>query len=167
MRAKHACNSYKCISRLIVSGTRHYYAGWAWSCTNFVHSAGTARAQRAKRPPSQISPPTRSCRHREHLHSARAAQTVHMQHAVCPLSALCCTRAIITHVAHARCKHFFRSSLHTANQPQLNTNSVNCHRPFSKRWRWPINIPPQASGDNTNQEPGTTATDQIMSGRSY
>ena len=24
-------------------GTRHYYAGWAWSCTNFVHSAGTAR----------------------------------------------------------------------------------------------------------------------------
>ena len=43
MRAKHACNSYKCITRLIVTGTRHYYAGWAWSCTNFVHSARTAQ----------------------------------------------------------------------------------------------------------------------------
>ena len=43
MRVKHACNSYKCITRLIVTGTRHHYAGWAWSCTNFVHSAGTAR----------------------------------------------------------------------------------------------------------------------------
>ena len=42
MRAKHACNSYKCITRLIVTGTRHHYAGWAWSCTNFVHSAQNA-----------------------------------------------------------------------------------------------------------------------------
>ena len=56
MRAKHACNSYKCITRLIVTGTRHYYAGWAWSCTNFVHSAGTARAQRAKCPLSLLTP---------------------------------------------------------------------------------------------------------------
>ena len=47
MGAKHACNSYKCITTLIVTGTRHYYAGWAWSCTNFVHGA---RTQRAKRP---------------------------------------------------------------------------------------------------------------------
>ena len=39
MRAKHACNSYKCITRLIVTGTRHYYVSWAWPCTNFVHSA--------------------------------------------------------------------------------------------------------------------------------
>ena len=37
MRAKHACNSYKCITRLIVTGTRHHYAAWVWSCTNFVH----------------------------------------------------------------------------------------------------------------------------------
>ena len=43
MRAKHACNSYKCITRLIVTCTRHHYAGWAWSCTYFVHGAGTAR----------------------------------------------------------------------------------------------------------------------------
>ena len=50
MRAKHACNSYKCITRLIVTGTRHHYAGRTWSCTNFVHSVHTARAQRAKRP---------------------------------------------------------------------------------------------------------------------
>ena len=42
MRAKHACNSCKCITRLIVTGTRHYYVGWAWSCTNFVHSAQNA-----------------------------------------------------------------------------------------------------------------------------
>ena len=43
MRARHACNSYKCITRLIVTGTGHCYAGWAWSFTNFVHSVGTAR----------------------------------------------------------------------------------------------------------------------------
>ena len=50
MRAKHAC---KCITRLIVTGTRHHYAGWAWSCINFVrgHSAGTAR----KTPPLEAA----------------------------------------------------------------------------------------------------------------
>ena len=42
MRAKHACNSYKCITRRIVIGTRHHYACWAWSYTNFVHSAQNA-----------------------------------------------------------------------------------------------------------------------------
>ena len=39
MRAKHASSSYKCITTLIVTGTRHHYAAWVWSCTNFVHSA--------------------------------------------------------------------------------------------------------------------------------
>ena len=54
MRAKHACNSYKCITRLIVTGTRHYYAGWAWSYTNVVHSARTA----CKTPPKATHAPS-------------------------------------------------------------------------------------------------------------
>ena len=54
MRAKHAYNSYKCITRLIVTGTRHYYAGWAWFCTNFVHGAQNAPPiLYDKRPPPQ------------------------------------------------------------------------------------------------------------------
>ena len=40
----------KCITRLIVTGTRHYYAGWAWYCTNFVHSTGTIVANCSKTP---------------------------------------------------------------------------------------------------------------------
>ena len=43
MRAKHASNSYKCITRLIVTGTRQYCAALVWSCTIFAHSACTAR----------------------------------------------------------------------------------------------------------------------------
>ena len=46
MRAKHTCNSFECITKLMVTGTKHYYVAWAWSCTNFVHSAGTARKTR-------------------------------------------------------------------------------------------------------------------------
>ena len=65
MRAKHACNSYKCITRLIVTGTRHYYAGWACSCTNFVHNVGMARKTHphmlgfffASRSPPRLDPP--------------------------------------------------------------------------------------------------------------
>ena len=34
--------AHKCITRLIVTGTRHHYAGWAWSCTYCVHSAQNA-----------------------------------------------------------------------------------------------------------------------------
>ena len=44
MSAKHATNPYRCITRLIVTGTRHYYAAWVGSCTNFVHSARTAHS---------------------------------------------------------------------------------------------------------------------------
>ena len=50
MRAKDASNSYKCITRLIVTGIRQYYAALVWSCTNFVHSARTAHPRRARRP---------------------------------------------------------------------------------------------------------------------
>ena len=41
MRARHANNSYQCMTRLIVTGTEHCYAAWVWSCTNLVHSACT------------------------------------------------------------------------------------------------------------------------------
>ena len=41
MRAKHANNSYKCITRLIVTGTRHCHVAWVWSCINVVHGART------------------------------------------------------------------------------------------------------------------------------
>ena len=37
MRPKDASSSCKCKTRLIV--TRHHYAAWVWSCTNFVHRA--------------------------------------------------------------------------------------------------------------------------------
>ena len=43
MRARHASNSYKCITRLIVTRTRHYYAAWVWSCTTFMHSVRITR----------------------------------------------------------------------------------------------------------------------------
>ena len=51
MRVKHASNSYRCITRLIVTGTRHHDAAWVRPCTNFVHSARTAHTQRVVRPP--------------------------------------------------------------------------------------------------------------------
>ena len=35
MRTRHASNSYRCITRLVVTGNRHYYA---MSYTNFVQS---------------------------------------------------------------------------------------------------------------------------------
>ena len=35
MQATHI---YKRITRLIDIGTRHYYAAWVWSCTNFTTS---------------------------------------------------------------------------------------------------------------------------------
>ena len=38
-KAWKAGNSYKCTTRLIVTGTRHCYAAWVWSCTNLVRSA--------------------------------------------------------------------------------------------------------------------------------
>ena len=43
MRAKHASNSYKCITKLIVTRTKHHYVAWVWSYTTFVHNARTAR----------------------------------------------------------------------------------------------------------------------------
>ena len=57
MQAKHTSNSCKCITRLIASGsrhyyTRHYYAALGWSYTNFVHSTRTPRTAR-KTPPCE------------------------------------------------------------------------------------------------------------------
>ena len=54
-RARHASNSYKCITRLIVTGTGHYYAAWVWSCTNFVHIAQDAPLALPPNPPSPSS----------------------------------------------------------------------------------------------------------------
>ena len=38
IKAMHARNSYKCITRLIVTSTRHDFAAWVQSYTKFMHN---------------------------------------------------------------------------------------------------------------------------------